>query len=68
MATRGSTTPGRAARPAVKTPNRLLRMLQANRAASIHASHLILMGMMKNSSTRMSGYRVAKAKNRDMFT
>ena len=57
-----------AARPEVKTPKRLLRTLQPNRAASIHASHLILMGMMKKRSTCMFGYRVAKAKNRERFT
>ena len=67
MATRGMMTPGRAARPEVKTPKRLLRTLQPNRAA-IHASHLILMGMMKKRSTCMFGYRVAKAKNRERFT
>ena len=64
----GMMTPGRAARPEVKTPKRLLRTLQPNRAASIHASHLILMGMMKKRSTCMFGYRVAKAKNRERFT
>ena len=61
-------TPGRAARPEVKTPKRLLRTLQPNRAASIHASHLILMGMMKKRGTCMFGYRVAKEKNRERFT
>ena len=40
----------------------------AKNTPSIQASHLAFTGMMKKSRNCRSGYRVAKAKNMDIFT
>ena len=48
--------------------SRAPKMSTAKSTASRMASHFILMGMMKNSSTWASGYKAAKARNMDMLT